>query len=91
VSRPNDSDNPSSPHDARLNANPRPATAIEHNSTRRINMSDNQAAEAKGRVKDPAGSSTRNRPVKNDRQADQARKTDKGNNLVDTLPGRGSE
>jgi hypothetical protein len=54
-------------------------------------MSDNQAAEAKGRVKDPAGSSTRNRPVKNDRQADQARKTDKGNNLVDTLPGRGSE
>jgi hypothetical protein len=56
-------------------------------------MSDNQAAEANGRVKGPAGSFTGDQIVKNDSQADQARTTvtDKGTNLVDTLPGRGSE
>ena len=56
-------------------------------------MSDNQATEANRRVKDAGGSFTGDQIVKNDRQADQARTTakDKGNNLVDTLPGRGSE
>jgi hypothetical protein len=56
-------------------------------------MSDNQAAEANGRVKDAGGSFTADQIAKNDSQPDQARTTvkDKGNNLVDTLPGRGSE
>jgi uncharacterized protein YjbJ (UPF0337 family) len=56
-------------------------------------MSDNHIDEAKGRVKDAAGSSTGDQIVKNDSQADKARTTvkDKGNNLLDTLPGRGTE
>jgi uncharacterized protein YjbJ (UPF0337 family) len=56
-------------------------------------VSDNQAIEANRRVKDAAGSFTGDQIVKNDSQADQARTTvkDKGTNLVDTLPGRGSE
>lgn len=56
-------------------------------------MFDNQADEAKGRVKDAAGSFTGDQIVKNGSQADQARTTvkDEGNDLVDTLPGRGSE
>jgi hypothetical protein len=56
-------------------------------------MSDNHIDEAKGRVKDAAGSFTREQIPKNDSQADQARTTAKDNdyNLVDTLPGRGSE
>jgi hypothetical protein len=56
-------------------------------------MSDNQAGEPNGRVKGAAGSVSAVQIVKNDSQADQARTTvnDKGTNLVDTLPGRGSE
>jgi uncharacterized protein YjbJ (UPF0337 family) len=56
-------------------------------------MSDNQADEANARVKDAAGSFTGDHIVKTDSQADQARTTvkEKGNNLVDTLPGRGTE
>ena len=55
-------------------------------------MSDNQADESNGSVKRAAGSFT-DHIVKNDSQADRARTTvtDKGTNLVDTLPGRGSE
>lgn len=70
------------------------AAAINLNSNqKRINMSDNQVHEANHRVKDAAGSFTRDQIAKNDSQADQARTTvtDKGNNLVDTLPGRGTE
>ena len=57
-------------------------------------MSDNQAAaEANRRVKNAAESFTGDQIAKNDNQADQARTTakDDGNNLVDTLPGRGTE
>ncbi len=56
-------------------------------------MSDNHIDEAKGRVKEPAGSFTGDQIPKNDSQADQATTTVKDNdyNLVDTLPGRGSE
>jgi hypothetical protein len=56
-------------------------------------MSDNQAHEANHRVKDTAGSFTRDQFAKNDSQADQARTAveDQGNNLVDALPGRGTE
>jgi hypothetical protein len=55
-------------------------------------MSDNHIDEAKRRVKDAAGSFTADQ-ILNDSQADQARTTvkDKGNNLLDTLPGRGTE
>ena len=56
-------------------------------------MSDTQADEANGGVKEAAGKFTGDQIVTNDGQPDQARTTfkDKGNNLVDTLPGRGSE
>jgi len=56
-------------------------------------MSDNQADESNGSVKGAAGSFTGDHIAKNDSQADHARTTvtDKGTNLVDTLPGRGSE
>lgn len=56
-------------------------------------MSDNQAHESNGSVKGAAGSVTGDHIVKNDSRADNARTTvtDKGTNLVDTLPGRGSE
>jgi uncharacterized protein YjbJ (UPF0337 family) len=56
-------------------------------------MSDNHIEAAKRRVKDAAGSFTGEQILKNDSQADQARTTvkDNGNNLLDTLPGRGTE
>lgn len=56
-------------------------------------MSDNQADEANSRVKDAPRSFTGDQIVKNVGQSDQARTTvmDNGNNLVDTLPGRGTE
>ena len=56
-------------------------------------MSDNHVDEANSRVKDGAGSFTRDKTVKGSSLADQARTTvqDKGNSLVDALPGRGSE
>ena len=56
-------------------------------------MSDNQADESNGNVKGAAGSFTGDHIVKNDSQADQDRTTvtDKGTNILDTLPGRGSE
>jgi uncharacterized protein YjbJ (UPF0337 family) len=57
-------------------------------------MSDNQADKAKGRVKDTAGSFTGTQFVMSDGQAEQTRRAvleDQGENLVDTLPGRGSE
>lgn len=56
-------------------------------------MTDNQADESNDRVKGAAGSFTGDHIVKNDSQADQDRTTvtDKGTNIVDTLPGRGSE
>jgi uncharacterized protein YjbJ (UPF0337 family) len=56
-------------------------------------MSDNHIDEAKGPVKDAAGSFTGDQIPENDSHADQARPTvkDDGNNLLDALPGRGSE
>jgi uncharacterized protein YjbJ (UPF0337 family) len=56
-------------------------------------MSDNHIDEAEGRVKEAAGSFSGDPILKKDTQPDEARTTvkDKGNNLVDTLPGRGSE
>jgi uncharacterized protein YjbJ (UPF0337 family) len=57
-------------------------------------MSDNQADKAKGRVKDTAGSFTGTQFVMSDGQAEQTRRAvleDQGENLVDILPGRGSE
>jgi uncharacterized protein YjbJ (UPF0337 family) len=56
-------------------------------------MTDRPSFDPNRRVKDAAGSFTGDQIVKNDSQADQARTTvkDKGTNLVDTLPGRGSE
>jgi uncharacterized protein YjbJ (UPF0337 family) len=56
-------------------------------------MSDNHVAQANGRVKDAAGNFTTDKIVKNDSQADRATTivTDEGNNLVDSLPGRGTE
>jgi hypothetical protein len=56
-------------------------------------MSDNQAGEAEGRVRNGTRNFTGHQAVKHDSQADEARTTveDQGNNLVDALPGRGSE
>jgi uncharacterized protein YjbJ (UPF0337 family) len=56
-------------------------------------MSDNHIDEAKGRLKDAAGSFTDRQIAENDSHDDQARTTikDESNNLLDTLPGRGSE
>ena len=56
-------------------------------------MSDNHIEAAKRRVKDAAEASPASKSLKNDSQADQARTTvkDNGNNLLDTLPGRGTE
>ena len=56
-------------------------------------MSANQAGEAAGRVKEAAASVTGQQIVQNDSQPDQTRTRvkDKGNSLVDTLPGRGTE
>ena len=56
-------------------------------------MSDNQAGEANGRVKEAAGSFTGAQILKNDCDRDQPRTTVKetGNSLVDALPGRGTE
>jgi len=56
-------------------------------------MSDKQADESNGHVKGAAGSFTGDDIVKNGSQADQDRTTvtDKGTNILDTLPGRGSE
>jgi uncharacterized protein YjbJ (UPF0337 family) len=54
-------------------------------------MSDKHVDEAKGRVKEAAGSISGNRRLKNDGKADQAKATIKDNTdkIVDTLPGRG--
>jgi uncharacterized protein YjbJ (UPF0337 family) len=56
-------------------------------------MSDKHVDEAKGRVKEAAGSISGNRRLKNDGQAGQAKATikDKTDKIVDTLPGRGRE
>ena len=56
-------------------------------------MSDNHIDEAKGRLKDAAGSFTDRQIAENDSHDDHARMTvkDESNNLLDTLPGRGSE
>jgi hypothetical protein len=56
-------------------------------------MSDNHAAQSNRRVKDAVGRFTSDKSVKNDSPADRARAIvkDKGNNLVDALPGRGTE
>ena len=56
-------------------------------------MSDNDIDEAKGRVKDAARSFTGDQIPENDGHDDRPRTTvkDEGNNLLDTLPGRGSE
>lgn len=56
-------------------------------------MSENQIDEANGRAKEAARSFTTDKTTNNDRQADQPRTTvkNKGNNLVDALPGRGTE
>jgi uncharacterized protein YjbJ (UPF0337 family) len=56
-------------------------------------MSDKHVDEAKGRVKEAAGSITRNQRLKNEGKDDQAKATVKDNadKIVDTLPGRGRE
>ena len=56
-------------------------------------MSDKHVDQAKGRVKEAAGSISGNRRLKNEGKGDQARATvkDKADKIVDTLPGRGRE
>ncbi len=56
-------------------------------------MSDRHVDEAKGRVKEAAGTLSGDRRPKNDGKADQAKAIvkDKGNKLADTLTGRGRE
>jgi uncharacterized protein YjbJ (UPF0337 family) len=56
-------------------------------------MSDKHVDEAKGRVKEAAGSISGNRRLKNEGKADQAKATvkDKADKVVDTLTGRGRE
>ena len=56
-------------------------------------MPDDRVDKAKGRVKDAAGRFTGDQIPENDSHDDQARTTvkDERNNLLDTLPGRGSE
>ena len=54
-------------------------------------MSDKHVDEAKGRVKEAAGSISGNRRLKNDGKADRAKATvkDKTDKVVDALSGRG--
>ena len=56
-------------------------------------MSDKHVDEAKGRVKEAAGSISGNRRLKNEGKDDQAKRTikDEADKIVDTLPGRGRE
>ena len=56
-------------------------------------MSDKHVDEAKGRVKEAAGSISDNQRLKNDGKADQAKATvkNKTDKIVDALPGRGRE
>jgi hypothetical protein len=70
-----------------------PQRSTSTQNQKRINLSDNRAYEANHRVKDAAGSFTRDEIAKSDSHADHARTTVEveGNNLVDTLPGRGTE
>ena len=54
-------------------------------------MSDKHVDEAKGRVKEAAGTISGNRRLKNDGKADRAKATvkDKTDKVVDALSGRG--
>jgi uncharacterized protein YjbJ (UPF0337 family) len=56
-------------------------------------MSDKHVDEAKGRVKEAAGSLSGDRRLKNDGRADQAKATvkDKSDKIVDSISGRGRE
>lgn len=56
-------------------------------------MSDRYTDEAKGRVKQAAGSVTGNRRLKKEGKADQAKATvkNKADKVVDSLDGRGRE
>jgi len=56
-------------------------------------MSDKHADDAKGRVKEAAGSISGNRRLKNEGRGDQAKATvkGKGDKVVDALSGRGRE
>jgi uncharacterized protein YjbJ (UPF0337 family) len=56
-------------------------------------MSDKHLDEAKGRIKQAAGSITGNRRLKNEGEGDHAKATvkDKADKIVDALLGRGRE
>jgi uncharacterized protein YjbJ (UPF0337 family) len=55
-------------------------------------VSDNHVNEAKGRVKEAAGSISGNRRLKNEGKDDRAKAVkEKADKIVDTLPGRGRE
>jgi uncharacterized protein YjbJ (UPF0337 family) len=56
-------------------------------------MSDKHVDEAKGRVKEAAGSLTGDQGLKNEGKADQAKATvkDKADKVVDAVTGRGNE